>query len=248
MNQPDPTPVFQLRGSMLAITVLELEYNDLDRLDWQLAAKVERAPQFFSNAPVILALDKLPSEASELDLAALMMTCYKHGLCTLAIRAKLPQHIEAANRLNLPVLPPSGAPARKLNLPEEASPSPTERPAEQQAPTPPPIRPKTRVITHPIRGGQQVYAQGDLIVLAPVSPGAELLAEGNIHVYAPLRGRALAGAKGDVNAHIFCKQLAAEMLSIAGRYKVAEDLRRNPEWGSAAHISLTGDMLNIRRL
>lgn len=229
---------------MLAITVLELEHNDLERLDWQLAAKVERAPQFFSNAPLVLALDKLPANSTELDLATLMMICYKHGLCTLAIRAKLPSHIEAANRLNLPVLPPSGAPARKLVLSEE---TPPPAPPAPERPTEPVYRP-TRIITHPVRGGQQVYTQGDLIVLAPVSPGAELLADGNIHVYAPLRGRALAGAKGDTNAHIFCRQLAAEMLSIAGRYKVAEDLRRNPEWGEAAHISLTGDMLNINRL
>lgn len=241
MNQADHHPVFHLRGSMLAITELELEHNDLARLDLQLAAKVERAPQFFSNTPLILVLDKLAPEEAELDLAALMMVCYKHGLCTMALRARLPIHIEAAQRLHLPVLPPSTAPTRKLILPEETPPPLPERPVE------PAYRP-TRIVTHPVRGGQQVYAKGDLIVLAPVSPGAELLAEGNIHVYAPLRGRALAGAKGDSNAHIFCRQLVAEMLSIAGCYKVAEDLRRHPVWGEAAHISLSGDMLNITRL
>jgi len=104
-------------------------------------------------------------------------------------------------------------------------------------------------VTTPIRGGQQVYAQGgDLIVLAPVSPGAELLADGNIHVYGPLRGRALAGIKGDTSARIFCQQLTAEMVSIAGQYKVAEDLRRDPLWAEAVQISLSGDVLNITRL
>lgn len=105
------------------------------------------------------------------------------------------------------------------------------------------------MVTTPIRGGQQIYAQGgDLIVLAPVSPGAELLADGNIHVYGPLRGRALAGIKGDTSARIFCQQLAAEMVSIAGQYKVAEDLRRDPLWAEAVRISLSGDVLNITRL
>ena len=107
----------------------------------------------------------------------------------------------------------------------------------------------SKVITTPIRGGQQVYAQGgDLIVLAPVSAGAELLADGNIHVYGPMRGRALAGIKGDRTARIFCQQLGAELLSIAGQYKVAEDLRRDPLWGEAVHVSLSGDVLNITRL
>ncbi|HBB24549.1 MAG TPA: septum site-determining protein MinC, partial [Pseudomonas sp.] len=112
-----------------------------------------------------------------------------------------------------------------------------------------PVYRPTRVVTTPIRGGQQIYAQGgDLIVLAPVSPGAELLADGNIHVYGPLRGRALAGIKGDTSARIFCQQLAAEMVSIAGQYKVAEDLRRDPLWAEAVRISLSGDVLNITRL
>lgn len=47
----DQDPVFQLKGSMLAITVLELARNDLEGLDRQLAAKVAQAPNFFSNAP-----------------------------------------------------------------------------------------------------------------------------------------------------------------------------------------------------
>lgn len=57
---PDNAPVFQLKGSMLAITVLELARNDLESLDRQLAAKVAQAPNFFSNTPLVLALDKLP--------------------------------------------------------------------------------------------------------------------------------------------------------------------------------------------
>ena len=239
-DSPDQSPVFQLKGSMLAITVLELTQNDLERLDQQLAVKVAQAPDFFNNTPLVLALDKLPAECG-LDLPALIALCRKHGLRTLALRAGDPQVIEAAAALDLPVLPPSGAKERKLDLSSKA-------PAEPSKPAEPIYRP-TRVVTTPIRGGQQVYAQGgDLIVLAAVSPGAELLADGNIHVYGPLRGRALAGIKGDTNARIFCQQLAAEMVSIAGHYKVAEDLRRDPLWTEAVQMKLSGDVLNITRL
>ena len=243
MSQADPldqSPVFQLKGSMLAITVLELAQNDLERLDRQLAVKVEQAPDFFNNTPLVLALDKLPAD-SDLDLPALIALCRKHGLRTLALRAGDPQIIEAAGVLDLPVLPPSGAKERKLDLASKA-------PAEPAKPAEPLYRP-TRVVTTPIRGGQQVYAKdGDLIVLAAVSPGAELLDDGNIQVYGPLRGRALAWIKGDTNARIFCQQLAAEMVSIAGRYKVAEDLRRDPLWTEAVQLKLSGDVLNITRL
>ncbi|MCS6781243.1 MAG: septum site-determining protein MinC, partial [Geminicoccaceae bacterium] len=77
----------------------------------------------------------------------------------------------------------------------------------------------------PVRGGQQVSCpDGDLTVLAPVGHGAELVAAGHIHVYGALRGRAFAGCDGDEKAMIFCDQLEAELLSIAGVYLVAEDI------------------------
>ncbi|VXC91799.1 putative septum site-determining protein MinC [Pseudomonas sp. 8Z] len=234
----DQDPVFQLKGSMLAITVMELAHNDLERLDAQLAEKVAQAPAFFSNTPLVLALDKMPEGEGELNLDALMDVCRRHGLRTLAVRAVRDSDIAAAEALDLPVLPPSGARERPIDPAPKAPPKPVE-----------PERKPTRVVTTPVRGGQQIYAQGgDLIVLAPVSAGAELLADGNIHVYAPMRGRALAGIKGDVTARIFCQQMGAEMLSIAGQYKVAEDLRRHPLWGDSVQVSLSGDVLNITRL
>ncbi|ACO79660.1 septum formation inhibitor [Azotobacter vinelandii CA] len=238
--------MFQLKGSMLAITVLELAYNDLARLDHQLSEKVAQAPNFFQNTPLVLALDKLQPGAQGLDLRALLAICRRHGLRTLAIRASLAEHIAAAQALDLPVLPPSSARERPIApSTTAATPTPARKP---EKPAEPAVRP-TRVVSVPVRGGQQIYAPGgDLLVLAPVSAGAELLADGNIHVYAPMRGRALAGIKGNSQARIFCRMLAAELISIAGRYKVAEDLRRDPNWGEAVHIHLAGDVLNITRL
>ncbi len=74
-----------------------------------------------------------------------------------------------------------------------------------------------------MRSGQQVVAKGaDLIVTSSVSHGAELLADGNIHVYGTLRGRALAGISGDIEARIFCQSLDAELVSIAGFYRISD--------------------------
>ena len=82
---------------------------------------------------------------------------------------------------------------------------------------------KTVVVTSPVRTGQQVYAkQADLVVLGVVSEGAEIIADGNIHVYAPMRGRALAGESGDTSARIFLQSMQAELVSIAGIYRVFE--------------------------
>ena len=242
MSQTDPfdqEPVFQLKGSMLAITILELAQHDLEALDRQLAAKVEQAPAFFNDAPLIVALDKLQDAEQALDVKALIELCRRHGLRTLAIRTSNEALIAKCHAADIPVLPPSGAREKPIEL---APPPPPAKPAE------PEVKP-TKVITTPVRSGQQIYAAGgDLIVLAAVSAGAELLADGNIHVYGPMRGRALAGVKGNGSARIFCQQLGAELLSIAGHYKVSEDLRRERHWGQAVQVSLSGDLLNITGL
>ena len=84
-------------------------------------------------------------------------------------------------------------------------------------------------------------------MVAPVSSGAELMADGNVHVYGPLRGRALAGMKGDVTARIFCQDLQAELVSVAGHYRVSENIPADLK-GASVQIFLDQEVLRIERL
>ncbi|WP_298815679.1 septum site-determining protein MinC [uncultured Roseibium sp.] len=80
------------------------------------------------------------------------------------------------------------------------------------------------VVTEPVRSGQSIlHPEGDVTVIGSVSSGAEIIAGGSIHVYGALRGRALAGVSGKDCARIFCSKLDAELVSINGLYKVADD-------------------------
>ncbi|MES0879804.1 septum site-determining protein MinC [Roseibium sp. SCP14] len=84
------------------------------------------------------------------------------------------------------------------------------------------------VITEPVRSGQSIlHPDGDVTVIGSVSSGAEIIAGGSIHVYGALRGRALAGVAGKDDARIFCSRLDAELVSINGLYKVADDFDRS---------------------
>ena len=86
-----------------------------------------------------------------------------------------------------------------------------------------------------------------MIVLGAVSAGAEVIADGNIHIYGVLRGRALAGVRGDAEARIFCQSLEAELVSIAGRYRISEQI--DPaDRGKATQIHLMEDRLIIEHL
>jgi septum site-determining protein MinC len=120
---------------------------------------------------------------------------------------------ELARALSLPIFQASSNQDRDLK-PKETVPAVAS------------VKPQaTKMVTQPVRSGQQVVSQGgDLIVVSSVGHGAELLSDGNIHVYGPLRGRALAGIKGDKQSRIFCTQLDAELVSIAGFYRLRESI------------------------
>ena len=248
----DNRPSFQLKGGMVTATFLEVHANNLVLLQRQLAEKVAQVPQLFRGSPLVLGLDKLSNDDGVLDLASLVAICREQGMQPFAVRASRSADITAAQSLGLSLLP---ATTRTRDLPEVAAPQPAPAPAapapaQSPAPAAPaPVAAGSRpgkVITQPVRSGQQIYAEGsDLIVLAPVSAGAEIIADGHIHCYGMLRGRALAGARGDTGARIFCQQLEAELVAVAGRYQTAEQLRQLPQWGRAVSIALTDETLNI---
>ena len=54
------------------------------------------------------------------------------------------------------------------------------------------------------------------------------MADGCVHVYGSLRGRAMAGARGEVTARVFCQEFHAELVSIAGVFRVFETIP--PSW------------------
>ncbi|NUO74551.1 MAG: septum site-determining protein MinC, partial [Lysobacter sp.] len=100
----------------------------------------------------------------------------------------------------------------------------------------------------PVRSGQQIYAENrDLTVLTAVGAGAEVIADGSVHIYGPLRGRALAGAQGNAQARIFCREFHAELVAIAGNYKVLEDIPKTLR-GKAVQVWLEDEQIMIAAL
>ncbi len=251
-RQADEALPFELKGSLFTLTVMYLRQVDLAAVDRHLAEKVKQAPGFFKNAPVIIDLEPVAADDVQLDFAALHDTLRNRGLIPVGVRNGTDGLRSAAVMAGLPLMP-EARPGQARNDAAAAAPVP-EVPApdapETQAPDEPALGPpgRNRMMTHPIRSGQQVYAaEGDLILLGAVSPGAEVLADGNIHVYGPLRGRALAGVKGDLGARIFCQSMEAELVSIAGRYRVMEEVDAEAR-GRAVQIYLVEDRLIIEPL
>lgn len=107
----------------------------------------------------------------------------------------------------------------------------------------------TMVIEGPLRSGQRVYARdADLIVMGVVSRGAEVIADGNIHIYGPLRGKAMAGARGDTQARIFTTSLDAELVAVAGVYRVIDAALSNNLHRQPAMVFLREQALRLEPL
>ena len=216
-KMPYTPPALEFKSSTFSVPVLVLSSDDLPVIEQQLQEKVSLAPEFFRNSPLVLDLQVLNKQSHALDLIALTDMIRKTGLLPIGIRGGNAQQNKQALELLMPVYSiHSGGASEEAQKQKNLAPAP-EPDADTDLTT-------TMLITQPIRSGQRIYAKGDLVITAQVSAGAEIMAEGNIHVYNTLRGRALAGVQGNSNARIFCFDLQAELISIAGNYKVSEDL------------------------
>jgi septum site-determining protein MinC len=212
---PNTSLALEFKSSNFSVPVLALSSDDLITIEQQLQEKASLAPDFFKNLPIVIDLQASNKLNCNIDIVALTVLIKKSGLLLIGIRGGSAQQNKQALDLLIPVYSVSNGVA-------------SEEPQKQQAPTPIPepiIRDtSTMLITQPIRSGQRIYATGDVIITAQVSSGAEIMAEGNIHIYNTLRGRASAGIQGNKDARIFCFDLQAELISVAGNYKVSEDI------------------------
>ncbi|WP_018866568.1 MULTISPECIES: septum site-determining protein MinC [unclassified Thioalkalivibrio] len=252
---PSSVQAIELKGRMMLVSVLRVYQTDPQVLGEVLAARREQAPELMRDMPIVLDLEAV-AESPESDLQATIERVRAEGFKLIGLQAG-----EVAERLQsyaelfdvLPVLQlggRGGAPTGEVSL-EDETPAP-ERADEAQEKSAPAevaaVHSATRIVDQPVRSGQQIYARGgDLIVTGAVSPGAELLADGHIHVLGPLRGRALAGVRGLVTARIFCRRLDAELLSIAGHYRIAEDITE-AERGENRLVTLDGESLKIAEI
>ncbi|WP_192035516.1 septum site-determining protein MinC [Halomonas sp. YLGW01] len=245
---------FTFKGGMLPMTVMELTSADPERIRDQLAGKLSQSPAFFQHTPVVLSVEKL--DEPHLSLERICAVCRAHKLLPVAVRGGTDPVKQSAWALGLGWFPPQELRPRALEsvtaqgepraalAPETAAPEDAASQGAGQAE----VTPTGRIYRGTVRSGQQVSAaDGDLVVIGAVNAGAEVLAAGNIHVYGALRGRALAGIHGGREAAIFCRELHAELLSVAGNYKRLDDI--DPRLlGSTVQVSLSEDQLAIAAL
>ncbi|MCQ8227928.1 MULTISPECIES: septum site-determining protein MinC [Pantoea] len=232
------TPI-EFKGSSFTLSVVHLHHSQPEVIRQALQDKIDQAPAFLLNAPVVLNVSALTGDINWKQMQQAVMAtglrivgvsgCKDEALKKMIARAGLPvlsEGKESRKQASAPVI--EAAPVVPAVIAEAAS--------------------KTRIVNTPVRSGQQIYARNaDLIVTSSVSAGAELVADGNIHIYGMMRGRALAGVGGQRDSQIFCTNLAAELVSIAGEYWMMDHIPAE-FFGKAARLSLKDGALTIQTL
>lgn len=251
---PDYEQAGELKFGQVGIANLRVRTLDPRRLAEEMADRVRRAPKLFARAAVVVdfgGLSQCPEAAQTRELLEALRGA---GVLPVALAYGTSAVEALSQEVGLPLLAKFRASyERDGELPAAPSPAPAPAARAPEAPAPAPAAPAARpepglVHLHPVRSGQQVYAQDrDLTLCAAVGAGAEVIADGSIHVYGALRGRALAGASGVTSARIFCREFHAELVAVAGHYKVLEEIPKEL-LGKPVQIWLEHDKLRIEQL
>ena len=238
----------ELKFGQVGIANLRIRNLDIEKLCAEMRDRVERGPKLFKDAAIILDFSALTQCPASETVDSLIDGLRLAGVLPVAIAYGTPAIEQLALQVGLPLLAKFRSSYERENS-EIIEPVKQVEPVKQAETTEQaPMIEQGMVHLNPLRSGQQIYAAGrDLTVCAMVGAGAEAIADGSIHIYGPLRGRALAGAAGNDKARIFCREFNAELVAIAGTYKVLDEVPKKLI-GKAVQIWLDKDQLRIEEL
>ena len=234
-----PASAIDLRFGQVGLMQLRIRSTDPGAILDELTGRVASAPLFFQRTGVCLDLTALGREPQLEEMRAVMDAVRRAGMLPVGLIGGSAAVESLAGALELPVLAPHRPQTQAVPVVQAVAvvqAAERER-AESGIPA---------LIQHqPVRSGQRVYARArDLVITSTVGAGAEAIADGCVHVYGSLRGRAVAGVRGDTSARVFCQEFRAELVSVAGVFRVFETLP--PELaGKPVQAWLDGDDLRF---
>ncbi|HTC28217.1 septum site-determining protein MinC [Dyella sp.] len=250
-----------LRFGQVGIACVRVRRPDAAALCEELERRVRAAPQLFSRAAVVLDLSHLLNLPDDGIVDALLEAVRSAGMLPVGLAYGTSATEALAQRMGLPLIAKFRAayePADGGSIAPPATNAATAAAVAAPAPVPVPVREPVLSPTDTpvgaqrhegaVRSGQQVYARDrDLVVTGAIANGAEVIADGSIHIYGSLKGRAMAGAQGDIKARIFVSDFRAELIAIAGHYRVFEQIPKDLE-GQSVQCWLEGEKLLIAPL
>ena len=247
----DTTDACDLRFGQVGIANVRIRRVDAAALCEELERRVRTAPQLFARAAVVLDLSHLLKLPDDGAVDALLEAVRSAGMLPVGLAYGTSETEALAKRMGLPLIAKFRAAYEHADADAAAAPAAPAPAREAVREAEPVAAERTAGTLHhdgAVRSGQQVYARDrDLVVTGTVANGAEVIADGDIHIYGGLRGRAMAGAQGDTDARIFVHDFRAELVAIAGHYRVFEQIPKDLE-GQSVRCWLDGEKLLLAKL
>jgi septum site-determining protein MinC len=225
----------EIRFGQVGLVQVRIRTTDAGTILDELTGRVATAPHFFDRTAVCLDLSALEKDPEAVEIRGVIDAVRRAGMLSVGLAHGNAAVDALARELEMPVLP---------HFRPQTQSVPVLQPAE------PPAETGTPALMHhqPVRSGQRVYARNrDLVVTTTVGAGAEVMADGCVHIYGSLRGRAMAGVHGEVTARVFCQDFHAELVSIAGVFRVFETIPADLA-GQPVQAWLAGDDLHFARI
>lgn len=229
----DREAAVEIRFGQVGLVQVRIRTTDPGTIVDELTGRVATAPRFFERTPVCLDLAAMPAAPAPGELRGVLEAIRRAGMLCVGLAHGVAEVETLAGALDLPVL---------MHFRAQAPAIPVLKPVESEPPA------GALIHAQPVRSGQRLYAkQRDLIITATVGAGAEVMADGCVHVYGALRGRAMAGVHGDTGARVFCQEFNAELVSIAGVFRVFESVPQDLA-GKPVQAWLEGEQLLFARI
>jgi len=233
-----------IRYAQVGLLQIKLRTTNPGAILDELTGKLATAPQFFQQTAICLDLRELEGEPGPSEVRGIIEAVQRAGMLVVGL-TEGPASAALAKAVGLPVIAgfrSQKPPSPRVPAAAAPAPAPTPAPAPSAQPLP------ALIHTQPVRSGQRLYARDrDLIVTATIGAGAEVMADGCVHVYGSLRGRAMAGVRGDTGARVFVREFRAELVAVAGVFKVFEQLPADLA-GHPVQALLAGEELRFARL
>jgi septum site-determining protein MinC len=204
-----------IRYGQIGLMQLRIRTTDTGALLDELTGRMNTAPNFFRRTAVCIDLSDLEKAPETQEIKAILDAVRRAGLLAVGLAGTSAEIEALSSAVSLPIL--------SAFRPANHSVAAVERAATE--PVAAEVGIAAMIQQQTVRSGQRIYARNrDLVITAGVGAGAEVIADGCVHIYGLLRGRAMAGAHGQLDARVFCQEFQAELVSIAGVFRVFETI------------------------
>ncbi|ASG67332.1 septum site-determining protein MinC [Francisella halioticida] len=191
---------FHFKGGNYTISAININVTEFTQIESLLNSKISQSESFFHNTPFAIDIRDIDEDEK------CILSFLEKVIDTFKTNGMIPVGFVVNNKELKSQLAKAGYNILKNGRSKEAIDSKETHTS-------------AKIITTPVRTGQSINARDtDVIITANVNNGAEVIADGSVIVYGRIGGRVIAGSSGNKNAKIICKDLKAELVSIAGKY------------------------------